>query len=138
MNQQKRLLRKSISSKKEKLEELLNQLGTTKENLANFGYFPTDKPDVYVEYESDTNLRDTENIPLNYRLASSTIINQDVSYSASGDKGLNTDENLNTDKSLNTDKGLNASTFVDRVAIVEGYFLEEVRPPCRGFLVRYE
>jgi len=123
-----KVIKKEHKLKKEKLEELLNQLGTTKENLANFGYFPTDKPDVYVEYESDTNLRDTENIPLNYRLASSTIINQDVSYSASGDKGLNTDENLNTDKSLNTDKGLNASTFVDRVAIVEGYFLEEVRP----------
>ena len=111
-----KVIKKEHKLKKEKLEELLNQLGTTKENLANFGYFPTDKPDVYVEYETDTNLRDTENIPLNYCLSSSTMVNQDVSYSASGDKGLN------------TDKGLNASTFVDRVAIVEGYFLDEVRP----------
>ena len=105
-----KVIKKVHKLKKDKLEELLNQLGTTKENLANFGYFPTDKPDVYVEYESDTNLRDTENIPLNYRPSFSTMVSQDVSYSASGDKGLNT------------------STFVDRVAIVEGYFLDEVRP----------
>ncbi|MBE9223777.1 SAM-dependent DNA methyltransferase [Cyanobacterium stanieri LEGE 03274] len=95
-----KVIKKVHKLKKEKLEELLNQLGTTKENLANFGYFPTDKPDVYVEYETDTNLRDTENIPLNYRPSSS----------------------------INSDNNLTASTFAHRVAIVEGYFLDEVRP----------
>ncbi|BAQ60906.1 type I restriction-modification system [Geminocystis sp. NIES-3708] len=74
-----KVIKKVHKLKKDKLEELLNQLGTTKENLANFGDFCTDKPDVYVEYESDTNLRDTENIPLNYYLSSSTIANKDVS-----------------------------------------------------------
>jgi len=37
-----KVIKKEHKLKKEKLEELLNQLGTTKENLANFGYFPTD------------------------------------------------------------------------------------------------
>jgi type I restriction enzyme M protein len=95
-----KVIKKVHKLKKDKLEELLNQLGTTKENLANFGYFPTDKSDVYMEYESDTNLRDTENIPLNYYLSSSTY----------------------------SDENLSPATFVDRVAIIEDYFLLEVRP----------
>lgn len=117
-----KVIKKVHKLKKDKLEELLNQLGTTKENLANFGYFPTDKPDVYVEYESDTNLRDTENIPLNYYLSSSTIANKDVSCLTSVDKSLNVDESLNVNESLKL------STFAHRVAIIEDYFLQEVRP----------
>ncbi|PHV61303.1 type I restriction-modification system subunit M [Cyanobacterium aponinum] len=95
-----KVIKKVHKLKKDKLEELLNQLGTTKENLANFGYFSTDKPDIYVEYESDTNLRDTENIPLNYCPSSP----------------------------INSDENLSSSTFAHRVAIIEDYFLQEVRP----------
>jgi type I restriction enzyme M protein len=95
-----KVIKKVHKLKKDKLEELLNQFGTTKENLANFGYFSTDKPDVYVEYESDTNLRDTENIPLNYCSSSS----------------------------INSDENLSSSTFAHRVTIIEDYFLQEVRP----------
>ncbi|BAQ66963.1 class I SAM-dependent DNA methyltransferase [Geminocystis sp. NIES-3709] len=133
-----KVIKKVHKLKKDKLEELLNQLGITvngrnkkvdepnkmvdersriKENLANFGYFSTDKPDVYVEYESDTNLRDTENIPLNYYLSSSTI-----------DENLNINQNLNINESLNVNESLKPSTFAHRVAIIEDYFLEEVRP----------
>jgi type I restriction enzyme M protein len=32
--------------------------------LADFGYWPTGTTDEYVEYETDSDLRDTENIPL--------------------------------------------------------------------------
>lgn len=48
----------------EKLEQLLNHLGCKKEQLADFGYYTTGKKDEYIEYESDTDLRDSENIPL--------------------------------------------------------------------------
>ena len=48
----------------EKLEKLLDHLACEKEELADFGYYPTGKKDEFVEYESDTELRDSENIPL--------------------------------------------------------------------------
>lgn len=48
----------------EKLEKLLDHLGCEKEQLADFGYYATGKKDEYIEYESDTDLRDSENIPL--------------------------------------------------------------------------
>ena len=47
-----------------KLEQLLARLGCQKEQLADFGYYPTDKPNEYLQYETDSNLRDTENVPL--------------------------------------------------------------------------
>lgn len=48
----------------EKLEKLLEHLGCKKEDLPNFGYYPTEKKDEYIEYESEADLRDSENIPL--------------------------------------------------------------------------
>ena len=48
----------------EKKEKLLEHLGCEKEQLADYGYCATDKKDEFVEYESDTDLRDSENIPL--------------------------------------------------------------------------
>ncbi len=59
-----RVVKKVHKLKGEKLDALLEQLGTTEENLEDFGYFPTDKAGVWLEYESDSNLRDTENVPL--------------------------------------------------------------------------
>ena len=48
----------------EKLKELQEHLGCTQEELLNFGYYPTEKKNEYLEYESDTDLRDSESIPL--------------------------------------------------------------------------
>lgn len=48
----------------DKLEKLLDHLGCKKEQLADYGYYPTGKKDEYCEYESDTDLRDSESIPL--------------------------------------------------------------------------
>ena len=48
----------------EKLEKLLKHLGCKKEQLTDFGYYPTAKEDEYIEYESDPDLRDSEIIPL--------------------------------------------------------------------------
>ena len=49
----------------EKLEQLLERLGCTKGDLSDFGYYPTDKEEEFIEYESESDLRDSENIPLN-------------------------------------------------------------------------
>jgi type I restriction enzyme M protein len=50
--------------KGEKLATLLEHLGCTREELPDFGYYPTDKEHKYIEYESSTDLRDSENVPL--------------------------------------------------------------------------
>lgn len=60
-----KVIKKTHKLKGEKLTQLLDYLGTTAENLADFGYFPSDKAGVWLEYETDSDLRDTENIPLN-------------------------------------------------------------------------
>lgn len=48
----------------EKLEKLCDYLGCKESELKDFGYYPTGKKDEFTEYESDTDLRDSENIPL--------------------------------------------------------------------------
>jgi len=48
----------------EKLGNLLNHLGCKENQLANYGYFPTSKKGEYLQYETESDLRDTENIPL--------------------------------------------------------------------------
>lgn len=46
------------------LRDLLRDLDTSEEHLPDFGYWPGSKPGLWVEYESDSELRDTENVPL--------------------------------------------------------------------------
>lgn len=48
----------------DKLVQLLNRLGCTKEKLPEFGYYPTGKEGEYLTYESESDIRDTENVPL--------------------------------------------------------------------------
>ena len=48
----------------DKLEKLCDYLGCKESELKDFGYYPTGKKDEFTEYESDTDLRDSENIPL--------------------------------------------------------------------------
>ena len=48
----------------DKLDKLCDYLGCKESKLCDFGYYPTGKKDEFVEYESDTDLRDSENIPL--------------------------------------------------------------------------
>jgi type I restriction enzyme M protein len=47
-----------------KLEEKLKHLRCKEEDLSDFGLYATGKNGEYIEYESDTELRDSENIPL--------------------------------------------------------------------------
>jgi type I restriction enzyme M protein len=48
----------------DKLDILLDHLDCDEDDLSNYGYYKTDKKDEYIEYESDTDIRDSENIPL--------------------------------------------------------------------------
>lgn len=48
----------------DKLERLLRHLDCEESQLADYGYFPTDKKGEYLEYETESDLRDTENVPL--------------------------------------------------------------------------
>ncbi|MEI7676228.1 MAG: class I SAM-dependent DNA methyltransferase [Bacteroidales bacterium] len=48
----------------DKLEKLLDRLGCTESQLADYGYFATAKKGEFTEYETESDLRDTENVPL--------------------------------------------------------------------------
>jgi type I restriction enzyme M protein len=48
----------------DKLKELLEHLDCKETELADYGYFATNKKDEYIEYETESDLRDTENVPL--------------------------------------------------------------------------
>ncbi len=48
----------------DKLQQVLDVQDCTQEQLADHGYYPTGKKDEYLQYETESDLRDTENIPL--------------------------------------------------------------------------
>ncbi|HEY0462320.1 MAG TPA: class I SAM-dependent DNA methyltransferase [Pyrinomonadaceae bacterium] len=48
----------------DRLERLLEHLGCEENQLADFGYYETKNAGEYIEYESESDLRDTENVPL--------------------------------------------------------------------------
>jgi type I restriction enzyme M protein len=48
----------------DKLEKLLEHLDCQESQLADYGYFATGKKGEYLEYETESDLRDTENVPL--------------------------------------------------------------------------
>ncbi len=58
-----------------KLNDLLNQLGTTRDKLGDYGYIATPTGE-FIEYEPDSELRDTENVPLalDTSLSASSVI----------------------------------------------------------------
>jgi type I restriction enzyme M protein len=49
----------------DKLAEVLQIQDCTETQLADHGYYPTGKKGEYLQYETESELRDTENIPLN-------------------------------------------------------------------------
>ncbi|MGJ0321553.1 type I restriction-modification system subunit M [Aliarcobacter cryaerophilus] len=59
-----KLIKKISKISGEKLEKLCENFGCKESELSDFRYYPTGKKDEFVEYESDTDLRDSENIPL--------------------------------------------------------------------------
>jgi len=48
----------------DKMDQLLFHLGCSKEQLPDYGYYLSDKPNEYIIYESQTDLRDNESVPL--------------------------------------------------------------------------
>ena len=59
-----KVIKKISKINKEKLENLLTHLKCSADELENFGYYKGDKKDEYIEYENDSDLRDSENISL--------------------------------------------------------------------------
>ncbi|MCP4164059.1 MAG: SAM-dependent DNA methyltransferase [Deltaproteobacteria bacterium] len=48
----------------DKLTILLERLGCKEDQLSDFGYYPGEKKNEYIIYESNSNLRDNESVPL--------------------------------------------------------------------------
>ncbi len=48
----------------DKLQQVLKHLDCTADQLPDHGYYSTDKKGEYIEYETESDLRDTENVPL--------------------------------------------------------------------------
>ena len=59
-----KVIKKTHSLTGKKLKERLTELRTEAEHLADFGLWPNEKAGEYIEYETDSELRDTENEPL--------------------------------------------------------------------------
>jgi len=60
----KKVIKKKEKLTGDKLHKLLHHLGCNENQLADFGYFPTERKGEYIIYETESDLRDTENIPL--------------------------------------------------------------------------
>lgn len=59
-----KVIKKTVKLSGNKLDKLLHHLGCTIEQLTDFGYYPGEKPNEYIIYETQTDLRDNENVPL--------------------------------------------------------------------------
>ena len=62
-----KVIKKVVKFKKDKLDELLHHLGCGLSDSADFGYYPTNSKNEFITYESNTDLRDAESVPLTYR-----------------------------------------------------------------------
>jgi type I restriction enzyme M protein len=63
-NEAVKVIKKIHKLDEKKLATLLEELDCTEADLTDYGYWPTGNPSEYIEYESDSDLRDTENVPL--------------------------------------------------------------------------
>ncbi len=59
-----KVVKKVVKLSGSRLDELLEHLGCSKDQLPDFGYYPTGKVAEYVTYEASSDLRDAESIPL--------------------------------------------------------------------------
>jgi type I restriction enzyme M protein len=60
-----KVVKKTEKLSGEKLSKLLHHLDCKETQLPDFGYYPSGKKDEYIIYESQSDLRDSENVPLN-------------------------------------------------------------------------
>ena len=59
-----KVVKKIVKLSGSKLDELLERLSCSKDQLADFGFYPTGKTGEYVTYEPSSDLRDSESVPL--------------------------------------------------------------------------
>ena len=59
-----KVIKKDVKLNADKLATLLTHLDCTEADLPLYGYYPTDKAGVYCTYETSSDLRDTESVPL--------------------------------------------------------------------------
>jgi type I restriction enzyme M protein len=59
-----KVIKKKQKLSSDKLDQLLNHLDCTVEQLPDYGYYPTGKKDEFIIYDNQTELRDNENVPL--------------------------------------------------------------------------
>ncbi|MCP5496391.1 MAG: SAM-dependent DNA methyltransferase [Leptospiraceae bacterium] len=59
-----KVIKKKVVLDKDELENLLNHLNCYEERLSDFGYYPSDSKNEYILYESESDLRDFENVPI--------------------------------------------------------------------------
>ena len=59
-----KVIKGSLKLTGEKLNQLLEHLDCKENHLADYGYYPTAKKGEWIEYETESDLRDTENVPL--------------------------------------------------------------------------
>lgn len=60
----KKVIKKRHKLSGDKLSDLLTKLGAMHETIQDHGYWTTSTAGEYIEYESDSELRDSENVPL--------------------------------------------------------------------------
>ena len=59
-----KVLKKKVKLTGDKLDDLLAHLSCSAVQLPDFGYYPSDKANEYLTYETDSDLRDFETVPL--------------------------------------------------------------------------
>lgn len=59
-----KVIKKKQKLNGDKLKKLLDHLGCELNQLPDFGYYPSGKKDEYIIYETESDLRDYENVPL--------------------------------------------------------------------------
>ncbi|MDF7808984.1 class I SAM-dependent DNA methyltransferase [Pontiellaceae bacterium B12219] len=59
-----KVIKKTVKLNSAKLTDLLEHLGCNKVDLPDFGYYPTGKSCEYIQYETNSDLRDAESVPL--------------------------------------------------------------------------
>ena len=60
----KKVIKKTVQFTNNQLDELLMHLGCTQNALPDFGFYPTAKANEYITYETRSDLRDAESVPI--------------------------------------------------------------------------
>lgn len=59
-----KVVKSTVKLAGDKLDKILEHLDCTEKELTDYGFYPTSKKGEYLTYETESDLRDTENVPL--------------------------------------------------------------------------